>query len=113
MEIVLFNVSENIYTFPWTTNTWKKVRKKSSFFLAAPRSKQAPQVSSNVQHKRILKKSSGISRGFNLPHVGVPPAVYSSVNGSEIAIIELTVSESNDPIECVKYQRRVNHFVIV
>ena len=55
--------------------TWKKVKKKSSFFLAAPRSKHTPHVSRALQTRRMRKKSSGGSREFNRPGVGVPLAV--------------------------------------
>jgi hypothetical protein len=41
--------------------TWKKIKNESSFFLALPLSKHMPQVSSNVQHNRTRKKSSGAS----------------------------------------------------
>lgn len=55
-------------------HTWKKVKKKSSFFLAEPRSKQWPQVSRRVQTRRTRKKSSGRSSGLILPGMGVPPS---------------------------------------
>lgn len=68
-----------------------------------------------MQAKRTRKKSSGISRGFIFPGVGVPPSVRLSVNknyGIRIRICS-TVSKRNNSIESIEYDRRINHFVIV
>lgn len=43
--------------------TWKKTKKLSSLVLELPLSKHMPQVSSNVQQRRIRKKSLGVSIG--------------------------------------------------
>ena len=95
--------------------TWKNVKKKSSFFLADPRSKQCPQVSRRVQTRRIRKKSSGRSSGWILPGIGVPPSTMS-VNKQDQQrsdIDQLTIAKRDNPIQRVEDDRRVDHLVIV
>lgn len=93
-------------------HTWKNVKKKSSFFLAAPRSKHTPQVSRRVHTRRIRKKSSGKSRTFNLSREGVPPTIPNQQQKMGFPQ-GLTVSERDNPVQSVEYHWGVNHFVIV
>ena len=60
---------------------WKYVRKLSSFFLSAPRSKHEPQVSRRVHTRRTRKQSSGESIGEGTSGHGRPSAeVFSSIS---------------------------------
>ena len=92
--------------------TWKNERKKSSFLLAVPRSKQLPHVSRMLQTRRMRKKSLGWSKGLILPGIGVPFADNVS-EGLIWGRRRRTVTKSDDAVHRIKDDRRVHHLVVI
>lgn len=112
MIVVLPDLQLDYFPANIQDNTWKNVKKKSSFFLAAPRSKHTPQVSRMVHTRRIRKKSSGKSRTFSLSREGVPPTIPDQQKYNE-RFSGLTMSKRDNSVQSVEYHWGVNHFVVV
>lgn len=91
------------------------MRKLSSFFFSAPRSKHEPHVSRRVQTRRTRKQSSGESIGDGASGHGRPSAVTARVStrSNQRARGERTVAEGDERPECVKDDSRVDDTVVV
>lgn len=74
-----------------------------------------PQVSSIVVMRRILKKSSGGSKGLYRPGMGAPPVIIGLVKQlfSFGLSLKLTMPECEDLVHGVKYDGMLQHAVVV